>query len=343
MTVNTEEIGAYYWIDDFLDQYSEQTEQEYTNGVPRFEFRTREEKIANCGRAMYKRIGANGLPANAFEYRCHIITGEKPCRKCVSIREKQRIREFTARIKSVDESNLYVVSTNDKKGMNRLRKQCNRKGFDYLSFPDSNGGRVTIVNGQTGDSEPISMNDAISLVRKFSGFISEDGSLRVTGNLGKEKKDKKESDTVTVKVRGYGFIGSHPDLDTVTAVEAKLAEFIPDSIREEGITADNIQLAITERENQMEKLYDEVGYSVKWFAPRDSVFKLDDIKANWLTIEPGEVKVTGKLDSANPYLARTLSMAIDYHNGRSVPFSDSVDEAIRINKRARDEMIASKK
>lgn len=343
MTVDTEEIGASHWINDFLDQYSEQIEKEYTNGVPRFEFRTREERIANCGRAMYKRIGANGLPENAFEYRCHIITGDNPCRKCVSIREKQRIREFTARIKSAEGSDFHIAETSDKKDMDRLWNRCKRKGLDYISFPNGDDGRITIINGRIRDSEPISMNDAISLARKFSGFISEDGSLRVTGNLGKEKKDKKVSDTVTVKVRGYGFIGPHPDLDTVTAVEAKLAEFVPDSIREEGITADNIQLAITDRENQMEKLYDKAGYSVKWFTPRDSVFKLDDIKNNWLTIEPGEVKVTGKLDSANPYLARTLSMAIDYHNGRSVPFSDSVDEAIRINKRARNEMIASKK
>jgi hypothetical protein len=342
METDTEQVedcksSSSWRVLDFLQEEwakeAAQREMYFSNGVKRYQYRTEEDKVKNCGRLISMYIGADGTQKERREYRCRL----QSCAKCMGIRAKERTNDFSERIERVaSEKPLFYLELSTKAEQRRFREAAVRRGYEYLIVPTGTEVRYVVTDGPVSGAEPIYYADAINRLKGVSGVIYSDRSKRVSGKLGKQTasgeatEENVGGEKVTVLVREYVFNGRKPTKAEIQIADVKAMSSASDILGDSGlITVDNAQALITKRENVLFRVYKLMGFPVHTFDPVEKEFDLDVMNKTWARVEIGKHRFFGNLGSLNPYARMLVSRAIAERNNKETTeaFEDEVELA----------------
>lgn len=342
MTAIQTENNIISWLEEEYKKEQEEREEflktHFSNGVLRYEYRTEKDRVENCGRLIYVYTGVDGTEKEYREYRCKVLTGKNACPKCLAIREMQRAGNFSERIESVSDRQLYEIVATDDREMKRIRESAYRNGYEYFAVPTgSEKEKIVIVDGRVKGSEPIHPGDAASKLKDLAGIIYDDRSIRVSGTLGinRDKKDNQSTtSSATVSVISGGFIWSGKE---PTKAEKEIANVKAMVIRDGSalsldgvITEDNVQEVISEREQALDKIYRAMGYKRKRVAEHSLRVDIDEMNKLWAAIVIGKDRFRGDIRTISPFSRMLVSRTIDERNSRLDGFNESVDLASRM-------------
>lgn len=169
------------------DEQKEESSQYLRNGIKKYKYRTRDEKIQYCGRVMGKTRDANiGALRPIMEWRCGIIRpGEgadeqSVCPKCVRYARQKKYKKALDRIDyalNAGDTIFYGIAT-DAKEMRDVQRKSKASGYDYISLPvDDSGKRIVFLNG------PVIGNEKIVDYLEIKTFLSEATRNLPKGNL----------------------------------------------------------------------------------------------------------------------------------------------------------------
>lgn len=169
------------------DQQTEYSSQFLRNGIKKYKYRTRDEKIRYCGRVMGKTRDANiGALRPIVEWRCGIIrAGDGPdeqnvCPKCVRYARQKKYKKALDRIDcalNAGDTIFYSV-VNDPKEMRDVQRKSKAAGYDYISLPvDDSDKRIVFLNG------PVIGNEKIVSYLEIKTLLSEVTKNLPNGNI----------------------------------------------------------------------------------------------------------------------------------------------------------------
>jgi hypothetical protein len=302
----------------------------FRDGSLRYEFRGKEDRLANCGKYISMYIGPDGTQKERREFRCKL----PECEKCMEIRANQRAGNFMDRIEAVKDRVLFLLKFDMGSDQKRLREYAYRHRYEYLAVPDEYGGKIVIADGPIWDSEPIHFQAASKLVASLGYVMFLDRSKKVSGKLGKEPKkesaSKEPPNFTSVLVRDYDFVGRRPtkaeiEIADVKSMSASGIALGPDGV----INADNIQAVIREREDAICSIYQRMGYTLRVFPPSGRAYDLNAMNRVWARVEIGRHQFHGNMNGLSQFSKMLVSMAIDEHNSKANDdtFYQDVDRA----------------
>lgn len=172
----------------FLEEQTEAESNQYLrNGIKKYKYRTRDEKIQHCGRVMGKTRDANiGALRPIMEWRCGIIrSGDGPdeqnvCPKCVRYTRQKKYKKALDRIDYAlnGGDTIFYSVANDAKEMRDVQRKTKSSGYDYISLPiDDSGKRLVFLNA------PVMGNERIVDYLEIKTLLSEATRNLPKGNI----------------------------------------------------------------------------------------------------------------------------------------------------------------
>lgn len=195
---------------EFAKEEKDRQEMYLRNGIKKYKYRTREEKIRYCGRVMGKARDAyfGGLRP-IREWRCGIVRPgdgddeQEICHDCANYVKRKKYRMALDRIDFAIESGdtIFFGIVHDKDEMRTVQRRAKSSGYEYLSLPtEVDDVRVVFVNGPVVENLEIIDRDEIK--RKLSQVTRKINNGNLSGKLGIEVTNTENADFVICKSYG---------------------------------------------------------------------------------------------------------------------------------------------
>lgn len=329
------EFDATRFIEEQRQLDTDWQARHFPDGSLRYEFRDEKYRVANCRKSYGVGINESGILYIKKGFPCHVVTGPNACKKCLSVRENRRRKNFSDRIENVADSvGLYFLITDGKVSHRRVVQNCKHHGYDFFSVPTiANGEKLVLVSGPVRGSEPISRDDARRAVSSWASVLLENRKMVVSGKLGKvsdDDRDRRDGDEIVeIHTRYIIYTGDRePSALEVAVANARVAN--RSRSKATDITAENVQEIVTEREGESMLALLSMGFRCRFSAPKCSKFNLASIKKQWLSIQSSSCVVSDGVAALDDTTRYVIGEAVRIHNKglAAVDFDSAVESVL---------------
>lgn len=296
-------------------------------------YRTDKERVFHCNRAMGI-MGAKDatlIVQELREYGCGRVKEPYSCPSCLQRRQGHRWHIITERINSAEEMVVYISTIKTKMEMTNLRRSCSYHGYQYLSIPTEDGGKVVVTTGEVKGSIEMNKAEAALYLGSFSGVVNQG---RMTGKLGRENNEESESEKVIVNTRELVCPAKKIEgdiLENANLIVAYKMVLTP----EYRITEDNVQALMTRKENILAQVLLEYGYETKFLDPKPISVELEAVNKLFLRIVGG-YEIEGSLNGYSAIARRKaeemknrILAAVSEETENSIVFGDVNDKVYK--------------